>query len=438
MFSISKKGAGAIAAFAVVLGGVALAPAQAAPKVLTIWADETRGPNLIQLFGTLEEQEEGDFVPGYVIDVKPQASFDALKAALDNATAASGPDIVLGPNDWVPTGAKNGKLAAFTLPSTIRADFTANQLGDLSYKGKLYGVPLDVNNVAMVRNVGVPAPATFGAMVNYFKANKDAEGYVAGLCILGGGTAWGGLSVYSAMGLQPYRMKAGKVDTTLSKAGKPATSGDPVSASFVNNLKTFLLEPSGDRWVSNGFYAPWDGAPGTTLTNCEADFKAGKVPYAILGNWQKDLLPSNIVSTIQSVPGVTAGTFGNAFGSVSGALLTSFANTKGNLAAAKSLLNFFGSRAGQRDYQKIENRPHANSKAARFGTTFQRGMARAAGTASIPQIGSILNGTGGNSWWGLAGDFWWNITGDPGKNLETTTAQLNALLKANIVAGSKF
>ena len=47
MFSISKKGAGAVVAFAVVLGGIALAPAQAAPKVLTIWADETRGPHLI-------------------------------------------------------------------------------------------------------------------------------------------------------------------------------------------------------------------------------------------------------------------------------------------------------------------------------------------------------------------------------------------------------
>jgi len=440
MFSISKKGAGAIAAFAVVLGGIALAPAQAAPKVLTIWADETRGPHLIELFGAVEDQDEGDFVDGYVIDVKPQANFDALKAALDNATSASGPDIVLGPNDWVPTGAKNGKLAAFTLPSTIKKDFTANQLGDLSYKGKLYGVPLDVNNVAMVRNTGVPssAVATFGAMVNYFKANKSSQGLTAGLCILGGGTSWGGLGVWSALGLQPYRMKAGKVDTTLSKVGKPAASGDPVSADFVNNLKALVLEPSGSRWVSNGFFAPWDGAPGTTMANCEADFKAGKVPFAILGNWQKGLLSSSIEATLQPVPGVTAGTYGNAFGSVSGALLTSFANTKGNLAAAKSLLNYFGSRAGQRDYQKIENRPHANAKAAKFGSVFQKGMARAAGTASIPQIGSILNGTGGNAWWDLPGDFWWNVTGDPGVNLETKTNSLSAILKANIVAGSKF
>lgn len=434
MFSMNKKRAAMLAVFAVALGGVALTPAHADVKTLTIWADETRGPHLIELFGAVADQDAGDFVDGYVIDVKTQTNFDALKAALDNATSASGPDIVLGPNDWVASGVKNGKLAALTLPAAIKADFTANQLGDLSYKGKLYGVPLDVNNVAMVRNAGVPkaAAATFGAMVDYYKANKVSQGLTAGLCIIGGGTSWGGMSVYSALGMQPYRMKSGKVDTTLSKPGKAAASGDPISANFINNLKTYVLEPNGDNWQSNGFYAPWDGGG----VSCESDFKAGKVPFGILGNWQPDFTTTAIVATAQPVPGVTAGTYGSAFGSVSGALLTSFAAPKGNLAAAKSLLNYFGSRAGQRDYQKIEKRPHANAKASKFGNSFQKAFANAAGLASVPQIGAILNGTGGNSWWDLAGNYWYRVANN-GENLTTTTANLSALLKANIVAGTK-
>jgi arabinogalactan oligomer/maltooligosaccharide transport system substrate-binding protein len=438
MFSISKKGAGAIAAFAVVLGGVALAPAQAETKTLVIWADDNRGPHLIEVFGTVADQDPGDYISGYVIDVRPQGNFDALKTAWDNSTAASGPDIIYGANDWVPTGAKNGKLAAFTLPSNLKGDFTANQLGDLSYKGKLYGVPLDVNNVAMVRNVGVPKPNTFGDMVTYFQNNKVANGLTAGLCILGGGTSWGGMSVYSALGLQPYRMKAGKIDTTLSKPGKAAASGDPVSASFLNNLKATVLSATADGWTSNGFYAPWDGAISADF-NCDTDFRAGKVPYAIMGNWQKNdaVATSAVVATLQPVPGMTAGTFGNAFGSVSGALLTSYANTHGNLAAAKSLLNYIGSRGGQREYQKIEGRPAANGFAAKYGTAFQKGFARSAALASIPQIGSILNGTGGNAWWDLAGNYWYRIAMN-NENLTTTTNNLSALLKANIVAGSKF
>ena len=439
MFSTNKKRAAMLAVFAVALGGVAIAPAHAAVKTLTIWADETRGPHLIELFGAVEDQDAGDFVDGYVIDVKPQTNFDALKAALDNATAASGPDIVLGPNDWVASGATNGKLAALTLPAAIKADYTANQLGDLSYKGKLYGVPLDVNNVAMVRNTGVPksATATFGAMVDYYNANKVAKGYKAGLCgIKDTGLEWAQMSVYSALGLQPYRMASGKVDTKLSKPGKPAASGDPISANFINNLKTYVLKADGDKWTTNGFWAPWDGNSPTPGFNCEADFKAGLVPFGILGNWQPDLVSASIVATAQPVPGITAGTYGNAFGSVSGALLTSFAATKGNLAAAKSLLNYFGSRAGQRDYQKIEKRPHANAKASKFGTPFQKAFANAAGLASIPQVGTVLNGTGGNSWWGLSGNYWYRIS-QAGENLTTTTANFDALLKANIVAGTK-
>jgi arabinogalactan oligomer/maltooligosaccharide transport system substrate-binding protein len=432
MFSTNKKRAAMLAVFAVALGGVALTPAHAEVKTLTIWADENRGPHLLELFGALADQDAGDFVDGYVIDVKPQTNFDALKAALDNATAASGPDIVLGPNDWVPSGVKNGKLAALTLPAAIKADYTANQLGDLSYKGKLYGVPLDVNNVAMVRNTGVAKPATFGAMVDYYMANKTSKGLTAGLCILGGGTEWGGMSVYSALGMQPYRMASGKVDTKLSKPGKAAASGDPISANFVNNLKTYVLTPDGANWKSNGFYSPWN----TGGVDCEADFKAGKIPYAILGNWQAELVATSIVATAQPVPGITAGTYGNAFGSVSGALLTSFAATKGNLAAAKSLLNYFGSRAGQRDYQKIEKRPHANAKASKFGNSFQKAFANAAGLASIPQIGTYLDGTGGNSWWSLAGNYWYRVAMQ-GENLTTTTDNLSALLKANVVAGSK-
>ena len=64
MFSISKKGAAALAVFTVVLGGVALTPAHAETNRLTIWADETRGPHLLQLFGSLEDQDEGDFEIG--------------------------------------------------------------------------------------------------------------------------------------------------------------------------------------------------------------------------------------------------------------------------------------------------------------------------------------------------------------------------------------
>ena len=72
-----------------------------------------------------------------------------------------------------------------------------------------------------------------------------------------------------------------------------------------------------------------------------------------------------------------------------------------------------------------------------MNTPFQKAFANAAGLASVPQIGAILNGTGGNSWWDLAGNYWYRITMN-NEDLVTTTNNLSALLKANVVAGSKF
>ena len=93
---------------------------------------------------------KGDWVSGYTVKVVTFSSFDALKTAVDNATATSGPDIIVGANDWVPTAAKSGKLAPITLTDAQKARFNSTQFFDLSYKGKLYGIPVDINNVAMI------------------------------------------------------------------------------------------------------------------------------------------------------------------------------------------------------------------------------------------------------------------------------------------------
>ncbi len=116
-----------------------------------------------------------------------------MKEAFDKATVQTGPDIVVGPNDWVPTGAAKGILAPVTLTASVKSRFTANQIFDLTYKGKLYGIPVDINNVAMIYNTKLvsTAPKTFGEMVDYYKANKSSKSLKAGLCVAGGGMSWG-------------------------------------------------------------------------------------------------------------------------------------------------------------------------------------------------------------------------------------------------------
>ncbi len=388
--------------------------AQAAGGTIVVWADETRGPNLQKVMDA-----KSDWVPGYTIKIVTYSSFDALKAAFDKATGTSGPDVVVAANDWVPTAAKSGKLAPVTLTGSQKAQFNATQFFDLSYQGKLYGVPVDINNVAMIYNTDLvkSAPKKFGDMVNFYKANKTADGLKAGLCIAGGGMSWGAHSVFSALGADAYFMAGSRPN--YHKFMDPAQ--------FADNVKTYLLD--GNK--SNGFFPATD-------TGCKDNFLAGKVPFAVIGNWEwKDYVAKGFTMNLMPVPSVN-GDDGNMFGSVSGALLTSFAATHGVATGAKSLLtNFFGSTAGQVAYQKFEGRPPAakGAQADASVASGQKGFGSAASLAGIPQIGAFLNSNaGGASYWDSAPAYWTAVLVN-GKDPLVEAKKLAKIWKKNMLVG---
>ena len=407
--------AGFIAAAAIAVSGLVVPSANAANEIV-VWADETRGKNLTAVF-----KAKGDWVPGYTITVKAFSNFDALKEAIDKATEASGPDIVVGANDWVPPLAKSGKLATVTLTSSVRARFNPTSFVDLSYKGKRYGVPVDINNVAMIYNTKLvtSAPKTFGEMVNYYKANKSSKGLKAGLCVAGGGMSWGAHSVFSALGADAYQFDArGNIVYNRSFNG----------TTFGKNVRTYLL----DGKKSNGFFPATD-------TGCKDNFLDGKVPFAIIGNWEwKDYVAKGFTMNLMPVPGVNSDKPGRMFGSVSGALLTTFADKHGVEAGAKSLLtNFFASTDGQVRYQALEGRPPAEKGAQADATVAagQKGFGSAASIAGIPQIGAFLNtNAGGANYWDSAPAFWTAVLVD-GKDPVVEGNKLAAIWRANTSAG---
>lgn len=409
---------GVVASAALVVSALLVPSANAANKTVIVWADNTRGPNLQTVLAA-----KSDWVPGITIKIVTFSGFDALKTAFDNATALTGPDIVVGANDWVPTGAKQGKLAPVTLSSSVRASFTSNNLGDLTYQGVLYGVPLDYNNVGMIYNSKLTGkPLTLGQMVNFYLANKTADKLTAGLCVAGGGMSFGGVSVLSALGGAPY---------VMTPNGSVSATADPVPAATVAaNINKFLLDKKGK---SNGFFPATD-------TGCKTAFLAGTVPYAIIGNWEwTDYAKAGFdMSTLMPVPGVNHGQYGSAFASVSGAMLTVFAAAHGVDQGAKSVLNnFFGSAAGAVAYQNVELRPPANKKAQKDAsvTAAQKGFGKSGAMAGIPQIGAILNGaTGGKSFWDLLPAFWTDVLVN-GKDPLTSAQKLDTFFQANIAAG---
>ncbi|MEY4714400.1 MAG: hypothetical protein RIQ37_730 [Actinomycetota bacterium] len=422
----SKKIVSLAAALGVVASSLLGAtPAMAEDKVITVWADETRGPALSKALGSLADQTEGEWATGYKIKVVSYSSFDALKEALDKATANTGPDVVIGANDWVATGVKNGKVAPLTLPASVRANYTAGALTDLSYQGKLYGIPISMNNTAMLVNTkltGGKKPATFAEMVDFYTKNKTSKKLSAGLCVAGGGMSFGAIGVLNALGGAPY--------ATDSK-GAVLTTKDPIDVTAMTaNVKKYLLDSKGK---STGFF-PADS------TGCKDNFLAGKVPYAVIGNWEwKDYVAKGFnMNNLVSVPGMTKTTFGKSFASVSGAMLTTYAETNGNATGAKSFLNnFFGSATGVVLYARHEQRPPAHKAASGAVSDGAKAFSRTGNQAGMPQIGDILgNSAGGKNFWDALPAYWTAVLIE-GKDVAAETKKLNTLFKKNVAEGSK-
>jgi maltose-binding protein MalE len=404
-----------VASIAIAVSGLVAPSANAADEIV-VWADESRGANLKKVLAV-----KADWVPGYTVKVVSFSNFDALKDAFDKATDATGPDIVVGANDWVPTGAKSGKLAPITVTAAVKARFNPTQFLDLTYKGKVYGVPVDINNVAMIYNTDLTktAPKTFGEMVEVYKSLKASKGLKAGLCIAGGGMSWGAHSVFSALGADAYQFSSR--DSIVYGRSFNATA-------FGQNVRTYLM----DGKKSNGFFPATDAG-------CKDNFLAGKVPYAVIGNWEwTDYVAKGFDMNLMPVPGVSAGKYGKMFGSVNGAMLTTFAAKHGAEAGAKSLLtNFFASTDGQVRYQAFEKRPPAEKGAQADSTVSagQRGFGSAASLAGIPQIGAFLNSNkGGANYWDSAPAFWTAVLVD-GKDAVKEASKLAKIWRANTDGG---
>ena len=399
--------ASVLAAAALAASAVVGAPAQAASRTIVVWADEQRGPQLQKLI-----DGNTDIAPGYTIQVKFFSSLDALQSAWDKSTAAGGPDVLTGPASMAAAGGKSGKLSRIIVTSGIKRDIPSAGLAAMSYKGNVYGMPLDVDTTGFLWNktlFGSTAPATFGDMVDYYKANKSAKGLTGGICAFEG--TWGSQAVLTALGGGAWGYK-----------GSNAQFGDVKfnSAAFKSNVSSLLL----DGTKSNGFFQ-WDG--------CGDAFKAGKIPFAITGAWNFDgITKAGISYGIGATPGLTKGTYGAQWVNYSGAYVTSYAKVHGaDLGARKLVVDWFASTKGQLAMSQLSKRPPASVSATAAVTdpqTLAVGKAAATGT---PQVSPALdNKAGGSNWYDVLGGVYTDIF-TKGKDLNATLDAAAVILKKN-------
>jgi maltose-binding protein MalE len=390
------------------VAALAGAPAQAATKTIVVWADEQRGPQLQKLI-----DGNTTIAPGYTISVKYFSALDALQSAWDKSTAAGGPDVMTGPASMAAAGGKSGKLVRLNGSAQLNKEIPSAGLAAMSYKGLLYGVPLDVDTTGFVWNkdlFGASAPATFADMVDYYTKNKSAKGFTGGICAFEG--TWGSQAVLTALGGGAWGYNGSKPNYSKVMLN---------SAAYKANVKKYLLDSTGK---SNGFFQ-WDG--------CGDAFKAGKIPFGITGAWNfAGIKKAGIDFGIGATPGLTASTKGAQWVNYSGAYVTAYAAQHGvDLGARKLVVGWFASAAGQVAMSKLSDRPAANTVAgAQVSDPWPVGISKASATG-IPQISPALdNKTGGSNWYDTLGSVYTDIF-TKGKSVDATLDAAAAILKKN-------
>jgi len=405
------KAAAAVVATASLLGA-GLLPAQAAPKTITVWADETRGPQLKSLI-----DGNTSIAPGYTIKVKFFSSLTALQSAWDKATAAGGPDVITGPASFN-SAAKSGKVLPLLYSKAAQKEIPAGAKQALSYKGRTYGVPLDVDTTAMYWNTafGAKAPATIDAMFKLYQTQKAAGKVTGGICAFDG--TWGAQPILTALGGGAYGFTKNSPD-----AKKVLIN----SSTFKANVKKYLVGSDGK---STGFLK-WDG--------CADEFKAGKMLAANTGAWNlSGVTASGVKFTLGAVPGLTASSKGAQWVNYSGAWVTSFARTHGvELGAKKLVIDWMASSTGQLAMYGKSSRPPANTKAAaNVSRANTRAFSQAAATG-IPQFSAWLDDkTGGSNWYDTLGSTLTNIL-VKGEPVDSTLDAAAAILKQNFANAAK-
>jgi len=392
---------------------VAAVPAQAVTKTITVWADEKRGPQLQSfLLGKSP-------VAGYKIKVKAFSSYGALETAWGAATSATGPDIVIGSGAWAVAGGKSGKMAVLTYTAKAKAGFSTAARGGVSYKGKTYGVPIDVDTTAFMVNKGlsgaVAASKNLPAMVAWFKSHKVSLGLTGGWCTSTGG--WGSQPILTGFGGGAWKYTSG---------GAPIPGQTSFnSAAFKTNVTKYLK----DGALGDSDFFKWD--------NCFNDVKAGHIAFAGVGAWNVgDLQSSNINYSLGAFPGMTNTTHGAQWVNYSGAFLTSFAAKHGVATGAKSfLLNYIASATVQAQLAIVSGRPPANTAAAKVVSDPQVKAIANAAVNGVPQIGSMLDdNTAGANWYDLIGGVFGKIWVD-GENVNDTLDTAAAKMVTNFNHG---
>ena len=371
------------------LGASALLPISAsAASTLVIWAGSEKAPSYAAWAADYSARS------GVTVKVVPKTKLqDDFKTVQD----ADAPDIIIEAHDNTGKFRADNKIEAITLTNT--KEFDANTLAAFTLGTKLYGVPLQTENIALITNTKlVPkAPKTFAeleaAALALKKKNASNKNFVP-------------LAVQQGTGGDAYHMFP-----LLTGLGGYVFGGTPGKWNVYDiglDNKTFIKNLSMvDKWYKEGLIKA-----SVTGDIAKAAFTSGNAPFYITGPWfLDDIRKSGVPFRISAVPTIVKGYSPVPYSGVQGALLTTFAAKHNVALEAKAALQDLASAKSQLLISKTALRSPANLQAQKQFEDKDIAAFGIAGKGSIPMPSIVQN----NIMWGAVGGAWVKATSGQSK-----------------------
>ncbi|MFI6291588.1 extracellular solute-binding protein [Nonomuraea sp. NPDC050790] len=356
----------ALAATALLVAGCAAEKAAAPPTpTLTVWADDSRAAPLRGIAATFEKDR------GVKVKIVQKAMGNLRDDFVSQAPSGQGPDVIVGPHDWLGKLVQNGVVAPLDL-SAKAALFSKAAMEAMTYDGQTYGLPYAIESVAVLRNTKlVPtAPATFGDLV----ATGEAL------------------------------VKAGRAEYPVGlpvdpKAGSPfhlyALQTSFGSQVFGADGKLEIDNPGGLRFASYLRKLAEDKVVSTSLTGdiATSAFVKGQTPFLVTGPWDAPALAkAGVPFAVDPVP--PAGKEkARPFAGVQGFFVS--AKSAAPILANDFLLNYLATPQAQKALHEAGGRPPAMTSVREelAGDPVLAGFAAAAAdgvpTPNVPQMDAV-------------------------------------------------
>ena len=227
---------------AALVAGAALSTASASTHAskatnILIWTDANRAPAVTKI--------AGDWAAANGATVKVVSKdFGSIRSNLATVAVADAPDVVLAAHDWTGELAANGLLEPLYPSAAIKAQFPKYTLDSFSYGTavkKLYGIPVQVENIALLVNTKIAkVPTTFAQLEATALAAKKKNHLAFGICVQqgSGGDAYHMYPFFSGLGGYVFGVnKAGNLDPSDIGVANPV---------FLKNAKLI------DKWNKEG------------------------------------------------------------------------------------------------------------------------------------------------------------------------------------------